>query len=270
MHEYHLSEAEFRILAVLTGVPTTIVWLIAFYGYAALASYAEKVGNSSEGRSYSSISRGLKWLAWGLPISICVNTFLGGITLLSPGFQTAALIISHYLFVGISITAFTYMSDGSRSLRDIIARAPSKAATRSMLGLIIVVAVGYCTITLDTVADQHPNSYHLPLWLILLTIIIPYLYAWLMGFLAVFEISQYGRSVRGLFYKQALRFLASGTTFVIVASVALQYLTSSSPYLRRIILDWKLLLSYVILATFAVGFILITVGAGKLKKIEEV
>ena len=91
-----------------------------------------------------------------------------------------------------------------------------------------------------------------------------------MGFFAVFEISQYRRTVRGLFYKQALRMLAGGTTFAIVASVALQYLTSSSKYLRRINLNWTLLTYYVILITFAVGFILIAVGASKLKKIEEV
>lgn len=270
MRQYHLSETEFHILAVLTALPATVVWFVAFYGYASLTEYTEKVGTSGEGKSYRSIARGLKWLAWSLPLSACMNAVLGGLASISPGYRSAALIISHYIVLGISLVAFTYMSDGSRGLRDMVRTMPSKSATRGMLALAIMVAVSYCTIILHAVSNQHPNTYRLPLWLILLTIIIPYLYAWLMGFLAVFEISLYGRSVRGLFYKRSLRFFASGTTCVIIASVALQYLTSTSPYLWRIILNWRLITSYVILATFAIGFILIIVGTSRLKKIEEI
>jgi hypothetical protein len=270
MHDYHLSSVEFRILSLLTGLPIAMVWFTSFFGYAALGSYAEKVDSSPEGASFAAVARGLKWLAWGLPINTCVAALLSGIARLNPDFVSAALIISHYTYLIISLVAFTYMSDGSRGLRDIVNKLPSKLAIRGMILASIVLSVTYCTVTLGTIQDQHPNSYRLPLWLILLTIIIPYLYAWLMGFFAVFEISQYRRSVRGLFYKQALRLLASGTTLAIVASVALQYLTSSSRYLRRIDLSWTLLFSYLIMITFAVGFILIALGAAKLKKMEEV
>lgn len=270
VQQYHLTGAEFRVLAFLTGLPLVIVWCTAFFGYASLADYAEKIGDSSEGISFRSIARGLKWLSWGLPISGCVDITLGGITHLNPQLQSISLIISHYVYLVISLVAFTYMSDGSRGLRDIVKQLPSKNAIRGMIGMCIIISVTYCSVTLDTVANQHPNSYRLPLWLILLTIIIPYLYAWLMGFFAVFEISQYRHTIRGLFYKQALQLLAAGTGFAIVASVALQFLSSSSPYLRIIMLNWRLVVSYLIMITFAVGFLLIMVGVAKLKKIEEI
>ena len=139
-----------------------------------------------------------------------------------------------------------------------------------MIAVCIVISVMYCAVTLNAVEDLNPNPYRLPLWLILLTIIIPYLYSWMMGLFAVFEISQYRRVVRGVIYKDGLRLIATGTTCAIIASVALQYLTSSSPYLRLINLNSRLVISYVILITFAIGFILIAIGASKLKKIEEV
>lgn len=270
VQQYHLSGSEFRVLSLLAGLPTIIVWVTAFFGYAALASYAEKVNKSGEGKSYVSIARGLKWLAWGLPISTCTDYLLGGITRLNPELQSVALIISHYVYLLISLIAFHFMSNGSRGLRELVERLPSKTAVRIMIAAAIVMSVGYCAITLNAVDKQHPNSYRLPLWLILLTIIVPYLYAWLMGFIAVFEISQYRRTIRGVIYKQALILLASGTTLAIIASIALQYLTSTSRYVRRIMLDGTLLATFLILITFAVGFILIAVGASKLKKIEEV
>lgn len=270
MENYQLSGTEFRILYFLTGLPIAMVWFTSFFGYASLATYAEKIGDSREGRSFNSIARGLKWLAWGLPISICITTLLGGIARINPGFLSTALILSHYTYLVISLFAFTFMSDGSRGLREIMNKLPSKRAIRIMIALCVVISVMYCAVTLSAVKDLNPNPYRLPLWLILLTIIIPYLYSWLMGLFAVFEIGQYRRSVRGVIYKDGLRLIATGTTCAIVASVALQYLTSSSPYLRLINLDSMLVSSYIILITFAVGFILIAIGASKLKKIEEV
>jgi hypothetical protein len=270
VQQFHLSETQFHILALLTGLPIIMVWFTAFFGCAALADYAEKVQDTREGKSYVKIAKGLTWLSWGLPVSSCLNTLLGGLSRLNPNFQSGALIISHYIYLLIALAAFTFMSDGSRGLRDIVHKLPSKGIVRLMMVASTFASVAYCALTARQVRIQHLNSYHLPLWLILLTIIIPYLYAWQMGFFAVFEISQYRRTVRGLLYKQGLGLLASGATFTIVASVALQFLTSSSRYLRRIELNWRLVAAYLIMITFAIGFILITAGASKLKKIEEV
>jgi hypothetical protein len=233
MKEYDLSAGEYRVLTLLTGLPMIMVWFTAFFGYGTLAAYAEKIQGTREGVSYRAVARGLKWLAWAL-------------------------------------AAFTYMSNGSRSLREVVNKLPSKQVIRGMIAASIIISVAFCTITIDTVQNIHPNPYRLPLWLILLTIIIPYLYAWLMGFFAVFEMSEYRRMVRGVFYRRALRLLAAGTTCVIIASVILQYMTSSSRYLRRIQLGWPMLIMYTTLIVFAVGFILIAVGTNKLKKLEEV
>ncbi|HWT55450.1 MAG TPA: hypothetical protein VN031_00270 [Candidatus Microsaccharimonas sp.] len=270
MQDYHLTGNEFRIFAALAGIPVASVWIAAFVGYSALASYAERVRTTREGQAYAHIARGLQWLAWSVPVSVCANTLLGGLANLKPSFSSAAFILSHYVYLGIALIAFTFMTDGTRRLREIINRAPSQLAIRGMMAIATLISVVYCTITLRTVQQQHPNSYHLPVWLILLTVIIPYLYAWLMGFYAVFEMSQYRRAVRGLFYKQPLRLLATGTICAIIASIALQYLTSTSRYLRRITLDGRLVALYLILFIFATGYIFIAVGAAKLKKIEEI
>lgn len=270
IQQYHLSEGEYRIFALLTGLPTIIVWFVAFYGCAAFTDYALRVNNTQEGTAYLRIAQGLTLLSWGLPISNCLNTLLGGLSRVNPGLQAGALIISHYLYLLIALIAFTYMSDGSRSLRDIVNKLPSKNVVRLMMLAGIFASVAYCALTARQVRIEHLNSYHLPLWLILLTIVIPYLYAWQMGFFAVFEISQYRRTVRGMLYKNGLGLLATGVTFATVASVGLQFLMSSSRYLRRIELNWRLLATYIIMVLFAVGFIMITVGASKLKKIEEV
>jgi hypothetical protein len=270
VREYNLSNSEYRILTVLIGLPIAMVWTVAFFGYASLGSYTEKITGSKEGKSFRSITRGLKWLAWGLPITICITALLGGISKAYPGFLSTGLITSHYVYLVISIAAFSFMSDGTRGFRDIVNKLPSKESIRLMIAACIIISVAFCAVTLDTVEHADPNPYRLPLWLILLTIIIPYLYAWLMGFFAVFEISEYRRAVRGLFYRNALRLLAAGMTCAIVASIALQYMRSGDAYLRRIQFGWPMLISFLILLVFAIGFILIAVGANRLKKIEEV
>jgi hypothetical protein len=268
--EYNLSDGEYRIFTIFTGLPIVMVWFMAFFGYASLSEYAEKVDGTKEGNAFGAIAIGLKWLAWALPIIVCANILLGGIAKIHQSFLSGGLIISHYIYLVIALIAFTSMSNGSRGLREIVNKIPSKVAIRVMVIFLILISVAFCTVTLDIVDNVRPNPYRLPLWLILLTIIIPYLYAWLMGFFAVFEITEYRRTVRGLFYRNALRLIAYGATCVIIASVVLQYMTSSSPYLRRIQLGWPMLMMYATLMVFVVGFILVAVGASRLKKLEEV
>lgn len=267
---YHLTPLAYHILMLFVALPLITVWFAAFYGYVKLTQYSRTVVSTADGKAFAQIALGLKWLAWGLPISSIVSTLFGGFVHGHPGFGPAAIIINHYLTLILSIVAFTIISNGTRALTNITGRAPSLAATRWLTIGFIFLAMSYCFTTIRIVQTVDINPYQLPLWLILFTIIMPYLYAWVMGLLAAFEISMYRRHVSGLLYKRGLNMLSSGIGLVIFTSIMLQYLTSSSPYLRKITFNWVLLLVYVILILYAAGFILIAIGAEKLRKIEEV
>jgi hypothetical protein len=133
MKEYDLSAGEYRVLTLLTGLPMIMVWFTAFFGYGTLAAYAEKIQGTREGVSYRAVARGLKWLAWALPVIVCATALLGGISRVYPAFLTTGLIISHYIYLVIALAAFTYMSNGSRSLREVVNKLlsiPYKIYTR--------------------------------------------------------------------------------------------------------------------------------------------
>lgn len=270
VNEYHLTDVAYRVLVLFIDLPVLAVWFAAFYGYARLDKYALAVKLTQEGKPFTQIARGLRWLAWGMALSSIFSSLLGGIAHSHPGFGKWALIINHYLSLIIAIIAFTIINTGTRGLSDTTRTKPSLLATRWLSVGFIFLAMSYCFATIRAVQNASPNPYQLPMWLILFTIIMPYLYAWLMGLLAAFDISVYRKQVRGMLYKRALNLLAVGITMAIFASIALQYLVSSSPYLRRVTFNWVLLIAYIILTIYAVGFILIAMGADRLKKIEEV
>lgn len=266
---YNLSATEYHVLMVLVGLPMVAVWFAAFYGYIRLAQYAQIIRKHREGKAFAHLASGVKWLAWGLPLCANLNAILGGIAHSYPSFLSAGIIISHYTFLLIALMSFTAMANGARELADINGSLPAKPVLRFLLLGVVILCVAYTYVTTHAIT-KHNNPYHLPMWLILFTIIIPYLYAWMMGLVAAFQIAAYRNSVSGLLYKRALSMLASGTMLAIFSAIVFQYVTSSSAYLRRIHLNGSLLLIYLVLVVYAIGLIMIARGAERLRKIEEV
>jgi hypothetical protein len=132
----------------------------------------------------------------------------------------------------------------------------------------------YCYLTFrqfnpGSLGSTH-NPYFLPIWLLLLTVIIPYLYAWFVGLLAAYEITSYSQQVRGVLYKQALHLLVGGLVAVIAGSILLQYISSVDPSPGHLVLDYRLLLVVLFRIVIGIGFVLIAAGANRLKRIEEV
>lgn len=266
---YNLSNAEYHVLMVMMALPMIAVWFAAFYGYIKLAAYARRIRGHREGKAFAHLSLGVKWLAWGLPACSILNALLGGMAHINHDAIAAAVIISHYAFLLVALFAFSAIASGARELAELNPKLPNKVTLRLMLLGTVTLAACYTYLTKHAVTSTN-NPYHLPVWLILFTIIIPYLYAWIMGLAAAFEIWAYRRSVSGLLYQRALSMLASGTILVIIAAIVYQYVTSSSGYLRRIHLNGSLLIFFVVLLAYAIGFVLVARGAEKLRRIEEV
>jgi hypothetical protein len=107
-------------------------------------------------------------------------------------------------------------------------------------------------------------------WLLITTVIVPYLFAWFSGLLAAYEMLLYGRVVSGVFYRQAMRLLAVGMTSVIASLIFVQYIRSVTPRSGHLSLNSTLLLINIVYVCMAVGFLLMSIAAARLKRIEEV
>ncbi len=271
---YHLSAFEYHIVSFIVALPTLAVWLAAFIGYAQLRNYAVSIRKTPEGIYFDQLAEGVTWLAWSLPVSVIVPYTLNAIANSHPGFHAGAIIISDYISLLLPLVAFSVIAAASRGLLSTVKVRLSLVNTRVLILSFLLLGVLYCFFTfrhfdLTSLGSSH-NSYFLPIWLIVLTVTVPYLYAWFMGILASFEITLFRRHVRGVLYKQPLGLVVGGLLTVILSSVALQYIASVDPGTGHLLLNFRLILVLLFRMIGGGGFVLIALGANRLRKIEEV
>jgi hypothetical protein len=274
MQDYHLSALEYRVLLFAVAIPSLVVWLVAFFGYAKLYEYAASIQKTPESKAFTSLATGCAWLAWSLPIPAIVGLITSSMASVWPDFFPSATIIINYSYLVFPLVGFSFIGKASREL---LSQAKIQVSATNARGIMLFFVVGgalYCYLTFRRFdpggLGTTDNPYFLPIWLTLITVIIPYLYAWFIGLLASYEISTYSKQVRGVLYRQALHLLVSGLVVVIIGSIALQYISSIQPPAGHLALNYRLLFIIGFRIVTGIGFALIAVGAGRLKKIEEV
>ena len=274
MTAYNLSPSEYRILLFVVELPLAAVWFAAFYGYGRLERYAGSIRKTTEGTAFGDMARGVKYLAWGLLVPTMISLILNGLANAHPGLHVPALITVNYLNVLFPIIAFGFIARGTHRIAVYQRLRPGLVSIQLMMAVFIVLGVVYCFLVgshFDRSNDIVAlNPYHLPLWMLVFTIIIPSLYAWFIGLFAVNEILMVARHVKGVLYRQALQLLSGGMGLVIAALIALQYLRSVIPRTGHLSLNAVLVAVYIIYMIAIAGFAMISIGAGRLQKIEEI
>ena len=274
MHEYMLSPGEYRILYLAVSVPFLVSWLAAFIGYSKLSEYADAVATTPEGPSFKRLAQGCAWLAWGLPIQNFATLLLYALAANHSSLHEPVVIVSNYVSLILPLIALSVISSASKRLTESANLTFSPVKARSIIMAFIAAGLIYCYLILQhfdlSSLGNTNNPYYLPLWLMVITIIIPYLYAWFVGLIAAYEIAIYSRNVKGVLYRQSLSLLILGLIAVVVGSIALQYINSAAPRLGYLALNYKLLWVSVFRIIGGIGFVLIALGALRLKKIEEV
>jgi hypothetical protein len=271
---YHLSSIQYKIILFAVSLPSYLVWFTAFVGYSKLYEYAAAVKNTPEGKHYYKLARGGAWLAWSLPLSKIFSTILSAIDNAHPGFHSTAIILGNYFSLILSLVAFSLIASAARRLLNDAKLRLSPAITKSIIIAFVVAGVSYCYLVFRhfdmTSLTKANNGYFLPIWLMLLTIIIPYLYIWFIGLLSACDLAVLAAKARGHLYKRAQAYLVAGLVIVLMGSVAIQYVHTIQPVSGHLLIDASLALTLIFRVLQGVGFVLMTVGAIKLRKIEEV
>lgn len=274
MHNYNMSAQQYRILLFMVELPLAFVWFAAFYSYAKLNDYAKIVSKTAEGHGFERLALGSKWLAWGLVLPTIISLATNGFANNHTGFHSAAIIVVNYLNVIFPIIAFSLISQGSHMLTVSQRLRPALLSIRLMMLAFIILGVVFCFLTFLHLDLHNPSSslnpYYLPIWLLIFSVIIPYLYAWFVGLFAAQELILVARNVKGVLYRQALQLVASGVGLVVVSSIGVQYLRSVVPRTGHLALNTVLVTTYLIYLVLVLGFVLISMGANRLKKIEDI
>lgn len=265
----HISSLVYHLLLLTLFIPFGIVWFSAFYGYDQLWQYSLALPNTTEGEAFKKIANGLRILAWGYILSVILSLLLGAIYDVFPGFAPARTIIDNYVSLLIALTAFTLIGDGTNILLGFVKGSRGKTSVRALIILSCFVGVMFARSVVMN-SNMNHNPYYLPTLTLLLTIVVPYIYTWVVGAIAAMDLRIYSRRIKGVLYRQALQKVASGLVGVILVSIIIQFIDSAFGNGQGLPVGFILLLDYILLAGQAVGYILIAVGAKRLKMIEEV
>ena len=275
LNHYHISSLALRFIDITYVVPLVLIWITAYYGYSKILQYSSFIAGDKDGKQMHKIALGICVLAFGQPANNIVSSILNALAQAHSRLVPTSVIVGNYLSVSVSITAFILLSYGAMGLVNNI-KATHKYLDIQIFGFVFcIIAAAFCFL----IFHKLPNSlnlgvsnkpiYYLPDWLLLITLVVPYLFVWFMGGMAVVCIHRYQQNVKGIIYKSSMSYLRLGISLIVGSLVVLQYLTTISAKLASLKITPLLLIIYPLIIVVSIGYILVALGAKKLQKIEE-
>ena len=266
--QYHVSALGLRLIYVTIILILAGIWYAGFYGFRRMQTYSYLIKGDVDGQQLARFKSGLLILSLWLPITTTLSTILNYFDLKQPGLVPAYTIIENYINLIIPLAGFSYISLGARGLTEIINKRPSYKATNLMFIVLIAASLIYYHLVATT--HNRGEVYHMSIWFIMFSLALPYIYMWSIGLLAAYEIYIYSSKVKGIIYRKSWHLLDIGLSWLILVSIAFQYLSNVFYDLDHLSIYVILLIIYSVLLVLAIGFMLVALGTKKLQKIEEV
>jgi len=273
---YGLSETQARVINIAVIVPYVIIWYVAFFGFIRIKQYVYLIHDNRDGKALKVISDGLMFLAISLPASAILANLKTTISNHDGALIQSTTILYNYVTLAIVLVGAWFVAYGARRLVRTLNQKSYSKTQLLIMGVFVIFCVLYTYVTLTDPARRTPGeltgtaAYYLPDFLVFSTIVIPYIFLWFLGLQAAYYLHVYRRNVAGVLYRNALGFVSSGIAFVVVSFMILRLLVSMSSFLSGLTLKYLLAFIYVLLIIIGTGYVLIAIGAKKLKKIEEV
>lgn len=273
---YGLTGTQARFLSLTILVPLVAIWYIAFYGFVKVKQYVSLIGDNKDGRALKILSDGLMYLAVSLPLTSLASNARLYISRHNPSLVEEMTIAYNYFTLTIVLLGIWLVAHGARKLAGTLEKKSFPLSQNVLVAVFTAFCIFYTYITLTDPARRvaadtgGTAAYYLPDFLVFSTIVIPYICLWYLGLRAAYHIALYRRNVPGILYQKALRFLSSGIVFVVLSLMVLRLTASLTSFLNDLTLKYLLGFLYFLLIFIAIGYVLVAMGAKKLKKIEEV
>ena len=274
INTYGLDHDHIRLIQVTLVLPIIGVWFIALWGSLRFKNYAVGISEGADGRALNTVANGLLTLVSSLAVNGVVQA-VGKLMVPRFGLE-ATTIITNYVSLGLSLIAFVIICRGAWQLAALVGY---RGVRRNQFwGFLVLAVMGVLYAWLlahnpDRLTSANPDQitpYYLSDWLLLTTIVIPYLVLWNLGLTAVAAVRSYQCHAKGIIYRNALGRLAAGLFTIIMALLLIQLTDAIGPSLVRLGLSSILFLIYLLIFVYAFGHVLVALGARRLAKIEEV
>jgi hypothetical protein len=271
---YEITQNQARLLNLTVVVPLIGIWYLALNGFVRLREYSKLIRDTNEGWAFTLLANGLMVLAFGLPINSIVSSIFNYVAVHNTNFVPTATILKNYLALIIALVAFGLLARGATLLVVSNKRTnkykPVLPLFMAPIMILLTCIFTWLVLAMPAEGVSDAEAYYLPNWLIIFTVVIPYLAAWVSGLMALYFLHVHRNKVKGTIYKQAFNQLANGIGLVTLVSVLVQLLTTLSGQLNRLNLTPILFILYILVILYAVGFWYIAHGSKKLQKFEEV
>jgi hypothetical protein len=270
--KHGLTQASARMLNMTTLIPLSLIYLAALYGFIRVKDYADKVRRTKEGPGFSDLALGLGLLAFSLPIRAIVGNYATYVRHAEPQLVAEISILRNYLTLVFAFAALFYIAKGAEALLDTLRRSAlrERSLVYSLAGPIILASLYTWLIVESGPIRSGDAPYYMPEWAVITTLAIPLVFTWCLGAWAAFQLYKYHHGVKGVIYKRAINNLAIGVAAIVIIAILTQFITTLSGTLNRLDLQPLLIIVYVLVAVYAVGYGLVARGAKKLKQLEEV
>lgn len=263
----HTTAATYRIAIAVILVPYVLIWYASFYAFAKLQEYSRPLKKAKDGAAFHKITLGMGVLAFTLIVPTIISLILNSIAAHNPSFKAASVIIENYLSLFPALLAFLLLYNGARMLFRTTRGETDKLDLRRHAPWFFLLCIVFSHLAIENY--YRGNPYHLSLWLLVATFIVPYLYTWMLGLLSAHELHWYTKTVKGIVYRQAVKQFANGIAIVILGSIAIQFVSVTLAQRFKDSLGSVLLIDYGLLIIIAAGLVLMALGTKKLKRIEE-
>jgi hypothetical protein len=267
VRELHTSAVAYRVAIAVLLIPYIVIWYTSFYTFSKLRDYTKPLKGTKDGDAFHKITLGMGLLSFSLVIPTTISLLLTSIAAHHESFKATSIIIDNYLGLYPGLIAFLVMFNGARQLLRTVKGGSEQIDLRWHAPWFLLLSVVFSHLAIENYYHSHP--YHLNLNILIVTIIVPYLYGWMVGLLCAYQLRLYARTVKGLMYRQAVRRFANGIAVAIAGSVAIQFVNITLAQRLSKSLGAVLLADYLLLIVVAVGLILMALGTKKLKQIEE-
>ncbi len=273
---YSISVATFRIITLVFIVPYIAIWFVAFLGFVRVKEYAKTIQASKDGAALKTIGDGLMILASSLPILAIASSARNYLITRDSSLRADLTILYNYLALVTVLLGFYLLSKGAKQLVGTLERPSYNLKQKLLTVVLILLCAGFVYATVTNPARQFPAesapaaAYYLQDSVLIPTVVIPYVLVWYFGSRAAFDIYLYRRKAKGIIYKKALVYLSTGIGFVLMSTMFMRILSSMAGLLDNLTLKLLLVVLYLLLFVISIGYVLITMGASRLKKIEEV
>lgn len=271
-----LTPLEMILVQFTIVVPYLIAWLAGTRGALGFQRCLETIPEEEGGRGFGDCALGVALLVIGSLVTALLGAFRPFVAVGSAA-AVGLTIANNYVYVLTNLLASLLLFRGASRL---VRRSENRSYERDDLIMAVILAVViaglYAPLVFTNPARQASltpgvaASYYLPDVVIALTIVVPFIAAWTLGFLTAMRIARYMPSSRDAEQKKAVRKFVNGLWVTLFSSILLQLLVSTgTDRLLSLGLGPILAVIYAFIILQIVGFALISIGSKSLCRLIE-